>query len=294
MSVEHHDLAHEFPQLKDRIHELKVGNHLFRRLFDESRAELESEYRRINAEERFGDMQEQLDTVAFEAGGDLDRVANDLALPIRSLDGFTRAGGGALGASPGLLKAVFDKRVLGGEQLATVQLAPGLVVAIKVVAYEPPRERPLEDVRGLVTEALRADLARQQAAARAAALVAEMKAGAAWTPATRSWANAQDVATPRFFGRNDPAVPPAVLGAAFKAGLAASGPRYGLASLADGDTAVWMVNAVMPGTMASLAPDRRAQAVQAAREQLALQDMSVYVNELRSTADVETNPRLFE
>lgn len=35
MSVEHHDLAHEFPQLKDRIHELKIGNHLFRRLFDE-------------------------------------------------------------------------------------------------------------------------------------------------------------------------------------------------------------------------------------------------------------------
>ena len=35
MSVEHHDLAHEFPQLKDRIHELKVGNHLFRRLFDD-------------------------------------------------------------------------------------------------------------------------------------------------------------------------------------------------------------------------------------------------------------------
>ena len=35
MSVEHHDLIHEFPALKDRIHDLKVGDTHFRKLFDE-------------------------------------------------------------------------------------------------------------------------------------------------------------------------------------------------------------------------------------------------------------------
>ena len=35
MSVEHHDLVHEFPQLKMRIHELKLGDVHFRREFDE-------------------------------------------------------------------------------------------------------------------------------------------------------------------------------------------------------------------------------------------------------------------
>jgi uncharacterized protein len=35
MSVEHHDLIHEFPQLKTRIHELKVSDANFRKLFDE-------------------------------------------------------------------------------------------------------------------------------------------------------------------------------------------------------------------------------------------------------------------
>lgn len=34
MSVEHHDLVHEFPELRDRIHELKMGDAHFRRLFD--------------------------------------------------------------------------------------------------------------------------------------------------------------------------------------------------------------------------------------------------------------------
>ena len=35
MAIEHHDLLHEFPELRERIHELiKVDRH-FRRLFDE-------------------------------------------------------------------------------------------------------------------------------------------------------------------------------------------------------------------------------------------------------------------
>lgn len=35
MGIEHHDLIHEFPELKDKIHQLKISNNHFRRLFDE-------------------------------------------------------------------------------------------------------------------------------------------------------------------------------------------------------------------------------------------------------------------
>ncbi|QDX81122.1 GTP-binding protein [Denitratisoma sp. DHT3] len=35
MTIEHHDLHHEFPEFKDSIHRLKVDNHHFARLFDE-------------------------------------------------------------------------------------------------------------------------------------------------------------------------------------------------------------------------------------------------------------------
>ena len=35
MSVEHHDLHHEFSELNDKIHEMKTNNNHFRRLFDE-------------------------------------------------------------------------------------------------------------------------------------------------------------------------------------------------------------------------------------------------------------------
>lgn len=35
MQVEHHDLHHEFPEYGNAIHELKLGNNHFARLFDE-------------------------------------------------------------------------------------------------------------------------------------------------------------------------------------------------------------------------------------------------------------------
>lgn len=35
MTTEHHDLHHEFPLLRDRIHELKTSDRHFRKLFDE-------------------------------------------------------------------------------------------------------------------------------------------------------------------------------------------------------------------------------------------------------------------
>ena len=35
MSVDHHDLHHEFPEFKDAIHQLKSSNNHFARLFDE-------------------------------------------------------------------------------------------------------------------------------------------------------------------------------------------------------------------------------------------------------------------
>jgi len=35
MPVEHHDLIHEFPELKERIHELKTEDAYFRGRFDE-------------------------------------------------------------------------------------------------------------------------------------------------------------------------------------------------------------------------------------------------------------------
>ena len=49
MLGEHHDLAHELPEFKDKIHELKVSDRHFAKLFDEY-DELDHQIRRCEAE----------------------------------------------------------------------------------------------------------------------------------------------------------------------------------------------------------------------------------------------------
>jgi uncharacterized protein YdcH (DUF465 family) len=46
MNVEHHDLHHDFPDMAEQIHELKMNDRHFARLFDEYH-ELDKEVRKI-------------------------------------------------------------------------------------------------------------------------------------------------------------------------------------------------------------------------------------------------------
>jgi uncharacterized protein YdcH (DUF465 family) len=46
MIGEHHDLLHELPEYRDKIHEMKVGNAHFAKLFDQYH-EVDHEVRRI-------------------------------------------------------------------------------------------------------------------------------------------------------------------------------------------------------------------------------------------------------
>lgn len=49
MFGEHHDLLHELPEFREKIHELKVNNTHFAKLFDEYH-EVDQEVRRIEQE----------------------------------------------------------------------------------------------------------------------------------------------------------------------------------------------------------------------------------------------------
>lgn len=46
MQIDQHDLPHEFPEYKERIHELKLKDHRFAKLYDEYDA-LTTEIRRL-------------------------------------------------------------------------------------------------------------------------------------------------------------------------------------------------------------------------------------------------------
>ncbi len=49
MFGEHHDLVHEFPEYREQIHQLKLSDHHFARLFDEYHT-VDREVRRIESQ----------------------------------------------------------------------------------------------------------------------------------------------------------------------------------------------------------------------------------------------------
>jgi peptidyl-prolyl cis-trans isomerase D len=263
--------------------------------FEDVRAELEAEYRRNQVEKAFGDAQEELDAAAFEAQGDMSAVAAKLNLPVKRIERYTRAGSAELGASPRVTEAVFSSEVVAGRELRTVELAPGKVVALGVTAHEPAREKPLAEVRAEVTESARLEAAAKLAAQRAKSLVAQLEKGAAWATAIARWSGEAATQLPKPAGRQEPAIPAEIREAAFRAPRPAGDkPAYGIATLSNGDTAVWTVTAAEPGKLAAASTDAGRQARDEARERLAMTDATVYISAMRTRSEIDINPQLFE
>ncbi len=264
--------------------------------FEEVRPQLETELQRAEVEKRFGDEQEQLDTLAFEAAGSLATVATKLGLQIKRIDRFTRAGGGELGANPALITAVFSPDVLAGRELQTVELSPGRVVAVRVAAHEPASAKPFETVREQVIAAARLEEAGRQASGKGKAVVGELSAGGDWLALTKLWQAPDATASyqPRLIRRNESAVPAEIRSAVFSAPRPAGRPQFGTVVLGSGDTAIWQLSAVRTGSLASLPPAERQSEQEQARERASAADATAYIAALRAGAEVDVNPQVFE
>ena len=70
--MQRHDLLHEFPEYRDKIHELKVGDKHFRELFD-TYHEIEHQVHRINTGEEI-----TIDEYAHEVKAKLLRLKDEI------------------------------------------------------------------------------------------------------------------------------------------------------------------------------------------------------------------------
>lgn len=262
--------------------------------FDEVRAELEPEFRRAQVEKAFGDAQEELDTLAFEASGELGSVAAAVDRPVRRIENYTRAGSAELGGAKQVTEAVFAPEVLAGRELRVVEIAPGKVVALGVTAHEPARARPLDEVRAQVIEAARLEAAGRLAAERASGAAKALAAGADWQATVAPWRGDAGTESPRALRRSDNTVPREVLEAAFRARVPAGKAAFGTATLAGGDAALWTVTGAEKGKVDALDAAARQSAFNDARDRQAMSDATVYITTMRANAEVDVNPKLFE
>ena len=265
------------------------------RSFDEVRAELESDYRREQAQTEFYERSQQLADEAFSSLNELESVAERLGLEARAVEMFTRQGGAPFGAERKLIDAAFSDEVLVERQNSpAISVGDDSVVVLRVTEHRPPVQRALDEVRGEIEQTLRAQGARAAAEAAARAASDRIAAGESWTEVASSL-GLQPMGG-RSVTRTDEALPPELLQALFTAPAPATGQlSSGVATLPGGDAVLFVVSGMRPGSVTS--PEAAAElaaSAQRAAGQVALAEFSSYVAALERNAKITRNPKLFE
>jgi peptidyl-prolyl cis-trans isomerase D len=264
--------------------------------FDQAKADLETEYRRNEAEKLFNNAQDQLADAALQNTTDIDVVARKAGLTVLEMPAFSRIdGGGTLGKVPAVIDAAFSQDVIDGRLSSMVEVEKGRGVVLRATNHKLPQQKPLDAVRGDVLAAWKKQRGVELAATAAADAVKRLTAGEAWDAVAKSLsATAAGPATPpKFIARADQEVPLEIRSAGFGEPKPAAGkPVYGEAQLASGDAAVLALTAVReePGDVKGQDMAMRQQYA----AQIASTEAQSYAAGARADAKVILNPKAIE
>lgn len=274
-----------------RLDEIQPGK---AKTFEEARLELDAQLHRERAADLFGERQEQVELRIEQVGNDLGALASEFGLTVGTVETFMRGGGGApLGSSPELQEVVFGDTVLNQRRIGgPLMLGEDRLVIVQVLDHRRPTPRPLAEVREDIVSALREAHGTEEAEKAARDAQGRLASGVSFDDVVRSLGLAVDAA--RYIGRFDPSVPAQVREEAFALPKPAGGtPSVSAITLDGGGAAVVAVSNVRVD-QSDPNPELRAQRVRQMQARLALRDVAAYVEELRRTADVTKNPKVFE
>jgi peptidyl-prolyl cis-trans isomerase D len=259
--------------------------------FDASKAELETEYKRNEAERLFNNAQDQLADAALQNATDIDVVAKKAGLTVQDIAGFSRNdGGGALGNVPAVIDAAFSQDVIDGRLSPIVEVDKGRGVVLRATDHKMPQQKPLEAVRTEIVAAWKKQRGVELAAVAAADAAKRLNAGESWDAVAKSLSLA--VQPPKFIARSDQDVPMEIRVSAFKAPKPGQKPVYENVSLGNGDAALLAFSAVREDPNAAAVKDADIRRQYAA--QIASSEAQSYAAAARADAKVLLNPKAMD
>ena len=259
--------------------------------FEQAKADLETEYKRNEAERLFNNAQDSLADAALQNATDIDVVAKKAGLTVQDVPNFTRSdGGGALGKVPAVIDAAFSQDVLDGRLSSIVEVEKGRGVVLHATDHKLPQQKPLEAVRNDVTAAWKKQRGVELAAAAAADALKRLNAGETWDAVAKNLGVA--VQAPKFIARSDQDVPMELRRTAFNAPKPAQKPVYQTAILGDGDAAVLALSAVREDPNAAGIRDADMRRQYAA--QIASGEAESYAAAARADAKITLNPKAID
>ncbi len=259
--------------------------------FEQSKADLEVQYRRNEAERQFNDLQDQLADAALQNATDIDAVARKAGLTVVTIEHFTRSdGGGALLHSPKAIAAAFSPEVLDGQVSPIVELDKGRGVVLKVSNHQMPQQKPLSEVRDAVIAAWKKQRGEQLATEAAASAVTRLDAGESFEAVAKGLGVPLQAA--HFVARGDQAVPAELRRVAFDLPKPEAKPEFRSVPLGNGDAAVFALSAVRADP--SVSPEEQAMARREFARLYASAESESYALAARADAKVVVNPKAIE
>ncbi len=256
------------------------------RPLDDVRKELAAEIIKQKGAKKFAEAAESFNNMVYEQSDSLKPAAERFKLKVASTGWFSRQAPAEAGqlAHPKLLAAVFSPDATKQRRNTdAVEVAPGVLVAARVLEHQPEAQRPFGEVKADVERRL----ARREAAALARkegeAKLAELKKGA---EAGVAWAAAKTVSRQETQG-----LPQAAVRKIMSADVAKLPAYTGIERGEDG-YALYRITRLVPAEPAA-AP--QAAELQARFDQRAgAAQLDAYVSSLRARAKVQVNPANLE
>lgn len=259
--------------------------------FEQAKADLETEYKRNEAERLFNNAQDQLADAALQNATDIDVAAKKAGLTVQDVPNFSRSdGGGALGKVQAVIDAAFSQDVLDGHLSSIVEVEKGRGVVLHATDHKLPQQKPLEAVRTDVIAAWKKQRGVELASAAAADAVKRLNAGESWDAVAKSLGDPAQA--PKFIARSDQDVPMEVRMSAFKAPKPAQKPVYENLGLSDGDAAVLALSAVREDPKVATTDDESMRRQYAA--QIASGEAQSYAAAARADAKITLNPKAID
>ena len=144
--------------------------------FDEARGTLVSEYEEEERARLFLEQADRLVDLIYEDPTTLESAATVMELPVQTAGPFPRSGGVGIAANPEVVATAFsDLVLLQGSVSDPINLDENRLVMIKLKEHLPVALKPVSEVRDEIIATLRDNLARDEAKARAEALLAALQ-----------------------------------------------------------------------------------------------------------------------
>lgn len=253
--------------------------------FEQVRQKVEEELRRSRASRRFAELAESFTNTAFEQSDTLKPAAEQLSQPLQASGWFSRQGGDApKGSNERLVSAVFAEDVMRDKRnTAAIEVAPGVLMAARVVENKPAALRPLAEVAEALEKRLRFQRASELAVDEGRKRLADLRAG---KDAGTGWS------APQLLDRRKPgSLPEAAVRQVFRAD-ASKLPAFVGVEQPGGGFLLLRVSRVVDSR--GIDPNARAGFARQAYQLATQEQIGAYIAALRAGAKVSVTPSALE